>query len=73
MKGNLQQQPQIKILPVLSANERLRSRKADIDEVVRTVKGVLPQHVDGNIDGNDNALGKKPDHGRHGPYEGSLD
>ena len=50
MKGNLQQQPQVKILPVLSVNERLRSREADIDEVVRTVKGVLPQHVDGNID-----------------------
>jgi len=50
MKGNLQQQPQVKILPVLNVNERLRSREADIDEVVRTVKGVLPQHVDGNID-----------------------
>ena len=50
MKGSLQQQPQIKILPVLSVNERLRLREADIDEVVRTVKGVLPQHVDGNID-----------------------
>ena len=50
MKGNLQKQPQIKILPALSVNERLRLREADIDEVVRTVKGVLPQHVDGNID-----------------------
>ena len=34
----------------MSVNERLRLRKADIDEVVRTVKGVLPQHVDENID-----------------------
>jgi signal transduction histidine kinase len=50
MEGSLQKEPQIKILPALSVNERLRSRKADIDEVVRTVKGVLPQHVDGNID-----------------------
>jgi len=50
MEGSLQKQPLIKILPALSVNERLRLRKADIDEVVRTVKGVLPQHVDGNID-----------------------
>jgi len=50
MEGNLQKQPQIKILPALSANERLRLREADIDEVVKTVQGVLPQHVDGDID-----------------------
>ena len=50
MEGSLQKQPLIKILPALSVNERLRLRKADIDEVVRTVKGVLPQHVDENID-----------------------
>ena len=50
MEGSLQKQPQVKILPVLSVNERLRSRGADIGEVVRTVKGVLPQHVDENID-----------------------
>ena len=49
MRGNLQQQPQIKLLPALSLNERLRLREADIDEVVKTVQGVLPQHVDGNI------------------------
>ena len=50
MEGSLQKQPQIRILPVLSVNERLRSRGADIGEVVRTVKGVLPQHVEGNIE-----------------------
>ena len=50
MEGSLQKQPQVKILPVLSVNERLRSRGADIGEVVRTVKGVLPQHVEGNIE-----------------------
>jgi signal transduction histidine kinase len=50
MEGSLQKQPQIKILPALSVNERPRLRGADIDEVVKTVKGVLPQHVDGNID-----------------------
>jgi signal transduction histidine kinase len=50
MQGSVQKQPQIRILPALSVNGRLRLRKADIDEVVKTVKGVLPQHVDGNID-----------------------
>ena len=50
MQGSLQKQPQIKILPAFSVNERLRLREADIDEVVKTVQGVLPQHVDGDID-----------------------
>ena len=72
MEGNLQQQPQIKILPALSVNERLRLREADIDEVVRTVKGVLPQHVEGNIEVTITLLEKNLI-GRHGPHEGSLD
>jgi signal transduction histidine kinase len=50
MQGILQKQPQIKILPAFSINERLRLREADIDEVVKTVQGVLPQHVDEDID-----------------------
>jgi signal transduction histidine kinase len=50
MQGSVQKQPQIKILPVLSITERSRLREADIDEVVKTVQGVLPQHVDGNVD-----------------------
>ena len=50
MEGSLQKQPQIKILPALSATERSRLREADIDEVVKTVQGVLPQHVDGDVD-----------------------
>jgi nitrogen fixation/metabolism regulation signal transduction histidine kinase len=50
MQGSLQRQPQIKILPAFIANERLRSREADIDEVVKTVQGALPQHVDEDID-----------------------
>jgi signal transduction histidine kinase len=50
MQGSLQKQPQINILPAFSVNERLRLREADIDEVVKTVRGVLPQHVDGDID-----------------------
>jgi len=50
MQGSVQKQPQIKILPALSITERSRLREADIDEVVKTVQGVLPQHVDGNVD-----------------------
>ena len=50
MQGSVQKQPQIKILPVLSITERSRLREADIDEVVKTVQGVLPQHVDGDVD-----------------------
>ena len=50
MQGSLQKQPQIKILPAFSVNERLRLREADIDDVVKTVQDVLPQHVDGDID-----------------------
>ena len=50
MQGSLQKQPQINIVPAFSVNERLRLREADIDDVVKTVRGVLPQHVDGDID-----------------------
>ena len=50
MEGSLQKQPQVRILPALSVNERPRLGEADIDEVMKTVKGGLPQHVDGNID-----------------------
>jgi two-component system cell cycle sensor histidine kinase/response regulator CckA len=50
MQGSLQRQPQIKILPAFGVNQRLRLREADIDEVVKTVQGVLPQHVDGGLD-----------------------
>jgi len=50
MEGNLQKQPRIKILPALSFNEGPRLTREDIDEVVKTVQGVLPQHADGDID-----------------------
>jgi len=50
MQGILQKQTQIKILPALSVNERLRLREADIDDVVKTVQGAVPQHVDEDID-----------------------
>jgi nitrogen fixation/metabolism regulation signal transduction histidine kinase len=50
MQGSLQKQPQIKILPAFGVNERLRLREADINDVVKTVQGVLPQYVGENID-----------------------
>jgi len=50
MQESLQKQPQIKILPAFGVNERFKLREADIDEAVKSVKGVLPQHVDGDID-----------------------
>ena len=50
MQGNVQNQPQIKILPAVRVDEVLRAKEADIEEVVKTVKSVLPQHVEGNID-----------------------
>lgn len=50
MQGILQKQPQIKILPAFSVNERLRLREADVDEIVKTMQGVLPQYVDEDID-----------------------
>jgi signal transduction histidine kinase len=50
MKGNLQRQALVKILPALGVNEKLRVRQADIDEMVHTVKDVVPPHVDENID-----------------------
>ena len=58
MRGSVQKQPRIKILPVLRINEKLRLREADIEEVVKTVQGVLPQHVDGDIDITITLLGK---------------
>ena len=50
MQGSLQKQPQINIVPAFSVNERIRLREADIDDVVKTVQGALPQHVDEDID-----------------------
>lgn len=50
MQGSLQKQPHIKILPAFRVNEGFKLREADIDEAVKSVKGVLPQHVDGDID-----------------------
>lgn len=50
MRGSVQKQPRIKILPVLRINEKLRLREADIEDVVKTVQGVMPRHVYGDMD-----------------------
>ena len=50
MIESFQKQPQIKILPAFSVDGRLRLRETDLNEVVRTVEGVLPQYVNGDID-----------------------
>ena len=50
MQGSLQNQPQIKVLPAFSVSERFGLREEDIDQVVKTVQGVLPQRVDGDCE-----------------------
>jgi signal transduction histidine kinase len=50
MISSFQKQPQIKILPALTFDGRLRLRETDLNEVVRTVESVLPQYVKGDID-----------------------
>lgn len=50
MQGTLQNQPRIRILPAFSVDGRPRSREADVDEVVKIVQGVLPHHVEEDID-----------------------
>jgi hypothetical protein len=50
MIESLQNQPQIKILPAFSDNERFGLREEDIDQAVNTVQGVLPRRVDGDCE-----------------------
>ena len=50
MIENSQRQPQITILPAFSIGGSLKLRDTDLNEVVRTVEGVLPQYVNGGID-----------------------
>ena len=50
MQESLQKQPHVKILPTFRVNDGFELRDADVDEAVKTVQGVLPQHVDGDID-----------------------
>jgi signal transduction histidine kinase len=50
MQENAQKQPRIRVLPALSLDTRPAVKDVDIDEVVKTVQDVLPQHIEGNID-----------------------
>ena len=50
MIENFQRQSHIKILPAFGVDGRFRLRETDLNEVVRTVEGVLPQYVNGDID-----------------------
>jgi signal transduction histidine kinase len=50
MIENFQRQSQIKILPAFGVDGGLRLRETDLNEVVRTLEGVLPQYVNGDID-----------------------
>jgi len=50
MIESFQKQVQIKSIPAFSFDPRLRLRETDLNEVVRTVKSVLPQYVNGDID-----------------------
>jgi signal transduction histidine kinase len=50
MQESIQKQPYIKILPAFRVNRGFDLRDADVDEAVKTIQGVLPQHVDGDID-----------------------
>jgi signal transduction histidine kinase len=50
MQKSFQKQPHINILPDFSVNEKLRLREADIEEVVKTLQVLLPQHVYGDND-----------------------
>ena len=48
MQDGLQKQPRINILPAV--DKRVRLRDGDIDDVVKTVQWVLPQHLTGDMD-----------------------
>jgi C4-dicarboxylate-specific signal transduction histidine kinase len=50
MIESFQKQPQVKILPAFSVDGRFKLRETDLNEVVRTVKSILPQYVKGDID-----------------------
>jgi len=50
MIASYQTQPQIKILPAFSIDEKQRLKKTDINEITRMVEGLLPQYVNRDID-----------------------
>ena len=50
MIASYQKQPQIKILPAFSIDEKQRLKETDLNEITRMVEGLLPQYVDRDID-----------------------
>ena len=50
MIENFQRQSHIKILPAFGVDGGFRLRETELNEVVKTVEGVLPQYVNGDID-----------------------
>jgi signal transduction histidine kinase len=49
MMESFPKQPRIKGLPSFSIYRNLRLKETDLNEVVRTVEGMLPQYMHGNI------------------------
>lgn len=47
---SFQRQPRMKSLPAFSIYRKLRLKETDLNQVVRTVAGMLPQYVPGNIE-----------------------
>jgi signal transduction histidine kinase len=50
MIASYQKQPQIKILPAFSIDEKQRLKETDLNEITRMVEGLLPQYVNRDID-----------------------
>jgi nitrogen fixation/metabolism regulation signal transduction histidine kinase len=50
MIRSFQNQPQIKVLPAFNIDGRLRLKETDINEISSMVRGLLPQHVNWDID-----------------------
>jgi len=50
MIASYQKQPQIKILPAFSMDEKQRLKETDLNEITRMVEGLLPQYVNRDID-----------------------
>jgi nitrogen fixation/metabolism regulation signal transduction histidine kinase len=50
MIRSFQKQPQIKVLPAFNIDGGLRLKETDLNEISSMVRGLLPQHVNWNID-----------------------
>jgi nitrogen fixation/metabolism regulation signal transduction histidine kinase len=50
MIRNFQKEPQIKVLPAFNIDGGLRLKETDLNEISSMVRGLLPQHVNWDID-----------------------